>query len=184
MSSYYKYKWQSYHCDSCGWEGLGSEADENDEIDSFIDLSCPKCYRSMDCISFPTSEEVLEFGAEDEKAHETQRQEFISKVHALRLKDASQLPDISADKIIVTLREEVQATDEEGDIVLLWDGKEIWREMRTYEYYERYLELGEMLKEKYEERLVDFETEYTTYLGGDCSFAFDKVRGFRESLQT
>ena len=61
MSQYYQYKNQSYHCSKCGWEGLGSEAVENDEIDSFIALCCPKCYENIDCISYPTTEEKAEY---------------------------------------------------------------------------------------------------------------------------
>ena len=45
-------------------------------------------------------------------------------------------------------------------IVISWNGQEIWREIRYFEYYPRYLQLGNILKEKYGDRLIDFEAEY------------------------
>ena len=184
MSQYYQYKNQSYRCNKCGWEGLGSEADENDEINSFLALCCPKCYKNIDCISYPTIEESLEYGSDEEKAHAHKKQEFIDHVMAYRLKSSDQLPDIETDKIIISLREDESEAGDDSHIVLYWNSKELWREIRTYEYYDRYLELGKILKEKYGERLIDFEVECSTYLGGDCSFSFDKVREFRKSLSS
>jgi len=94
------------------------------------------------------------------------------------------LPEIPSDEIIITLREEEKNTGkiDAADIVLYWAGKELWREERSFEYYTHYLSLGEELKKKYGERLVDFECEYTWALGGDSSSAFKKVKEFRKSL--
>ena len=101
---------------------------------------------------------------------------------ASRLKNCDQLPEIASDKIIITLKEEENVNGEDGYIILYWNEKEIWREIRTFEYYDRYIELGNLLKEKYGERLVDFETDYTVYLGGDYHRAFEKVKKFRTSI--
>jgi hypothetical protein len=68
--------------------------------------------------------------------------EFLKNVWAKELKAADQLPDIDADKIVISLREEGK------NIVLYYQNKEIWREVLTFEYYPRYLELGNILKEK------------------------------------
>ena len=182
MSGYYEYKNQQYHCGNCDWAGFGSETIDNDDIDSFLEILCPKCNKNLDCVCFPTLEETLEFGTKEDKESAIKKQNFINRVQASRLKNHKQLPDIQADKIIITLCEVEQTAGRDADIVLLWKDKEIWREICTYEYYERYLELGRILKEKYGERLIDFEAKHTTYLGGDCSFAFDKVREFRQSL--
>ena len=179
MSSYFNYKNQQYHCDNCGWCGLGCQTDENDDIKIFIALCCPECYKNLDCISFPTLEETLEHGTEEDKAYVLKRQDFLTRVQALRANIFEKLPDIEADEVIIALREEA----ENGDIVLFWQNREVWREPMAYEYYGRYLEIGRLLKNKYGDRLVDFETEYTTYLGGDCLSAFDEVRKFRKSLK-
>jgi hypothetical protein len=71
------------------------------------------------------------------------------------------LPIIGASKIIITLREEEPKDGEDGYIVLYSGKKEIWREIRTYEYYERYIELGNIIKEKYGSRLTDFKAKET-----------------------
>jgi len=97
-----------------------------------------------------------------------------------------QLPDIDADKIIISLREEGLGTGKDiyknAHLVLYYGEREIWKEPLGFEYYTRYLELGKILKEKYNERLIDFEAKYTVNLGGDHFRAFDKVRQFRKSL--
>lgn len=105
------------------------------------------------------------------------------------LTSPDQLPDIDADEITITLREEgIGETNATGNIwegaflVFYWGEKEICRVSAWFEYYTGYLRWGEILKEKYGERLIDFETRYTVDLGGDSSSAFDKVRKFRKSL--
>ena len=185
MSHYYQYKNQSYRCGKCGWEGLGEQTEDGfDSGSDWFSIACPQCDNILDVITYPTIKEILEYGSEEEKAHASKQQQFIDRVMKSRLKSTDQLPDIEADRITISLHEEKAKTGDDSYIVLYWNGKELWREIRTYEYYDRYLELGAMLKEKYGERLVDFEAEHTTYLGGDCSFAFDEVREFSESLKT
>jgi hypothetical protein len=100
------------------------------------------------------------------------------------------LPDIDADEIIITLREEETLPQEEksgendgANIVLYWKDQELWRELRSFEYYPRYLDLGKILKEKYGDRLIDFEAAHTVYLGGDRLSAFEQVDKFRKSLK-
>ena len=94
------------------------------------------------------------------------------------------MTDIVADEIIIVLREEENDQNDDAYIVLYWNDQEIWRELRTYEYYGRYIELGEMLKSKYSKRLVDFDIQTNgIYLYGDSISAWDKVQEFRASLK-
>jgi len=133
---------------------------------------------------FPTFEETMKYGTDIEKADVQKQQNFLKRLHSSYLTSCDQLPDIDADKIVIALCEEEPVSEnKDGHIILCYSSKEIWREVRSFEYYPRYLKLGEMLKEKYGERLVDFETEYTVYLGGDSLNAFDKVDEFRKSLK-
>jgi hypothetical protein len=125
----------------------------------------------------------MEYGTEEEKASASERQDFLGRVKAAELKSPDQLPEIEADEIVITLCEEHKTDGKDGSIVLYWNEKEIWREILTYEYYDRYLELGEILKEKYGNRLIDFEAKITTHLGGDYGLAFKKVEEFRKSLK-
>ena len=185
MSQYYTYKKQNYSCKKCKWKGLGEQTQSGDIINwDSIQILCPQCYNLITVVMFPTFEETMEYGSEEEKVSARERQDFLTRLHASQLKKAGQLPDIEASEIIISLREEAKTDGKDGYIVLYWKEKELWREIRGWEYYERYLELGNILKEKYGSRLIDFEADETTDLGGDYAFAFDKVRKFRNSLKT
>ena len=184
MSQYYNHKKQDYFCQKCGWAGTGEQTEEIEIHSDWMEIGCPKCYNLIGALSFPTIDEILKYGTDEEKAQARKKRQFIDRVMDLRLKCQEQLPEIESDEIIITLREEVSADDgKDGFIVLYCKGNEIWREIRTYEYWDRYIELGKILKEKYGDRLKDFEAELTTYLGGDYTPSFGKVREFRNSLQ-
>jgi len=194
MSKYYTYKQHEYVCEKCAWKGSGAETGGGYLEDGpAFDIVCKECGSRLDLISYPTFEETLEFGNEEEIAKAVQWREqckeidekvrlHMKRVWETELKSADQLPDIDADEIVITLVEEKDADSIAEIIVLSWEDKEIWREYCSFEYYRRYLELGKMLKEKYGGRLVDFACEYTADLGGDDGRAFDKVREFRKSL--
>lgn len=186
MSQYYTYKEQNFVCRKCKWKGRGAQASEGDIINwDSMEILCPKCYNLLTVVMFPTYDETMKYGTVKEKAYAQKRKAFHERVYSSRLKNAEELPDIDEKKIVITLHEEAPCEDkEDGYIVLYYRETEIWREIRTYEYYGRYIELGNILKEKYGTRLVDFVAEYTTYLGGDHLFAFDKVREFRNSLKS
>lgn len=48
-------------------------------------------------------------------------------------------------------------TVENGDgyITVTYKGKQIWKEIHGYEYYGRFIEMGQILKEKYGDRMFD-----------------------------
>jgi hypothetical protein len=134
---------------------------------------------------YPTNDEVLEHGTEEDKAGVLWRKKFLERVKAAELKDPSHLPEIDSDDIVITV-EELPRNDEDGDayIILLWNGTEIWREIRTYEYCERFIEIGDMLKKRYGSRLKDFVPCKGPYMYGDYgSSSFDEVKKFREALR-
>ena len=184
MCEFYTYEKQKYSCEKCNWAGIGEQTEEILDLrDAFV-IACPTCGHHLDVIMFPTIDETLKYGTEKQKEEAQQHQKFRNRALASRLKNCEQLPEIEADEIIITLRE-VGRKDGEDDwyIVLYWNEKEIWREIGTYEYYDRYIALGQILQNKYGSRLVDFETEYTMFLGGDYHPAFDEVKKFRELLR-
>jgi len=179
------YKELNFSCKKCDWSGTGEQAKEGMDSNSGFPLLCPKCDEYIEWISIMVSlDELLKYGTEQDKADARRRQDFLNRVWASELKSPDQLPDIDVDEIIITLREEEKQTgSDDAYIVIYWKDKELWREVRSFEYYPRYLELGELLKEKYGERLIDFEAEHTVYLGGDSLTAFEKVDSFRKTLK-
>jgi hypothetical protein len=183
MAKFRFYKGQSFSC-KCGWNGTGEQAHEGGDSSSCFPLLCPTCGKYLDWIDILESvEETLKYGTEKDKEEALKRQAFFKRVIAAELKSCDQLPEIEADEIVITLHEEEPVDGGDAYIVLSYQDKELWREVRSFEYYTRYLNLGELLKQKYGSRLVDFEAEYTVYLGGDYLSAFDKVRKFRKSLR-
>jgi len=175
-----------FSCKNCDWNGFGEDVLEDMESSRGFVVLCPKCRKYLDFIDVTVSLDELEkYGSEEDKAHARERKAFWEKVFAGQLKSVEQLPEIESNEIIITLREEKKESDkiDAADIVMYWGEQELWREERLFEYYPRYLELGGVLKEKYGNRLVDFETEYTVHLGGDYLSAFEKVDKFRTSLK-
>ena len=189
MAQFYNYKEKKSYkeidfvCKSCNWQGIGEQAKVGMASSSGFPVLCPKCDGYIEWIDSTVSiDELLQYGSEKDKTNARKRQDFLNRVWAAELKNCEQLPDIEANEIIFTLHEEESAGDADSHIILCYGGIEIWREVRSFEYYSRYLQLGELLKEKYGNRLVDFIPEYTVHLGGDYLSAFDKVTAFRKAL--
>ena len=182
------YKVQDFSCSECDWRGTGDELAEGQDSPGgygFIVL-CPECRQYIGWIDTTVSiYELSTYGSEADKDFARERKEFWNNWRETSLKHPDQLPDIDAGRVIVRLCEESKDTGktDDADIVLYWDGKEIWREMRLYEYYGRYLQIGKILIEKYGNRLVDFEAENTWALCGDDSLALKKVSEFRELVR-
>ena len=160
MNSYDKHKKQTYTCKKCEWSGIGEQMDTGWKFSYQLSKFCYEI-RCPEC------------------------GELVDAVIEARL-TPELLPEIDADEIIISLREEGKGHGKNhfknAFIVLYWGEQEIWREHLGFEYYADYLSMGKILKEKYGKRLVDFEAVYTANLGGDHGGAFDKVRAFRKSL--
>ena len=183
MSQYYEYKKQDYFCRKCRWEGIGGQTEEGEMARCYFEIICPGCGILLDIVMFPTIDEILSYGTESEKASARKKKLSTDRVNASRLQDSDQLPEIDSNEFVITLREEF-VDGKEGEIVLYWNETEIWRELITYEYYDRYIELGRILKEKYGSRVIDFEAEPTIYLLGDYFPALDEVERFREYFRS
>ena len=192
MPSFYDYKNQksytelNFSCEKCDWFGTGEQAKEGMDSPSGFGfaLLCPKCDKYIDWIDGTVSlNDLINYGTEEDKASAKKQMQFYDDVRNSRKDFEKNLPDIEDEEIVVILREEDAEETRRGHIVLYWGEKEIWREIRTYEYYDRYLELGGILKGKYGSRLIDFEARHTLDLGGDYFSAFEKVDNFRKSLK-
>lgn len=64
------------------------------------------------------------------------------------------------------------------------NGKEIWKEPLLYEYYDRFIDIGKILHEKYGDRMDDLvPPEYEGWLLGDYLPAPKLIKEFRNSLK-
>ncbi|MGB3344537.1 MAG: hypothetical protein WBA61_11535 [Aequorivita sp.] len=182
MNNIYTYKTHEYRCDKCGWIGLGEELEQGELFQDGFEVNCPKCGELFELVVFPTMAEVLEFGSEEEKKEAREQMEFRDQWEALSLESADQLPEIEGDDLIFNIEERKYKRQE--FLFLMHDGKEIWKEPLMYEYYERFIEIGKILQDKYGKRMKDLvPPEYQAWLLGDRSSAPKKIREFRESLK-
>lgn len=184
IPQYYSYKQDNYSCEYCKWKGLGSDTEMGDiGCDwNFMELLCPKCYELVGTVLFPTHDEVRKYGTDEEKKDLDKREEFIEKVNETRLKSSYQLVDIIDDDNIIIQWDHDEDSKEQ---YFLYKNVVLWKEKATYESYERFLEVGRILKQKYGNGLKDFVPTHrsTLYLYGDCIGSINIVKNFRNSLK-
>jgi len=184
MGIYPKYQKSNYTCKKCNWTGKGAAAIMGEEVGhSGFDLVCPGCSDdSLDFIEFPLLTDLARSGNKKERMQAHRELAEMAAREALELRHAAQLPDITARHLTFVLRE--TRLNDILFIVLYEAGVEIWREQGYYEYYWRYLEIGEILVAKYGNRIMDFVVDASSvYLAGDCGFAYSKVYQFRIKLR-
>jgi hypothetical protein len=186
MSKYYSYKKETFTCNHCGWKGLGSDVTSGEMYDGFFEIHCPKCDKILsELVSFPTHEEVLKYGSEEDKARVKKRMAFEEKMEKSELKDISQLPDLSGNSLTFELREMEENGEKYMEIIeISGSGQFVWREVLGYEYYKRFIALGELLRQKYGKRMIDFIPPVSGYyLYGDSCSASDQIRAYRRKLR-
>ncbi len=182
MNNIYNYKSHQYQCKNCDWTGKGEVLEQGDLYEDGFEVNCPECGNLLEFVVLPTFDEVLKYGTEEEKKEVREQMEFWEKWEALSLKSANELPEIEGENLIFEAKERKFKRQE--FLFIMYNGKEVWKEPLLYEYYERFIEIGKMLKEKYGNRMKDFvPPEYQVWLLGDKISAPDLINSFRESLK-
>ena len=178
---YYQYKQHEFTCKGCGWIGLGRDTEVLEYFDDFFDIGCPKCFELLETISNPDATEVRKFGTNEDKAALKKQKALWKRMSQSMLQSADQLPDIPGnEKLIFQLLEKYDGTD--TMITISQNGNELWTEIAGYEYYARYMELGNLLQEKYPGRVVDFIPEETPCFFGDSIQAIVVIDNYRKNL--
>lgn len=161
--------------------------------DNQLYLNCPLCTIHLMTVDYSkpskftrqmsdlTGDDVKYYDNRINRIDDLNRIKFLANVQKSELKSADQLPEINSDHIIIVWRcnemtEQIEICH--GNIIL-------WKEVRTFQHHERYLKVGQILKEKYGTRLKDFVPHESTwlYLYGDYGPAISMVKDFRNSLQ-
>lgn len=96
------------------------------------------------------------------------------------------LPDIECNDLVFVLTEEIEVIRklESNFMVISYNQEEIFREEISFEYFERFIEVGNLLKEKYHNQIVDFKLEVNGYLlYGDSVKAFFYVEQFLRTVK-
>ncbi|MBK0403067.1 hypothetical protein I5M27_08715 [Adhaeribacter sp. BT258] len=179
--NYSAYKATEFTCPDCSWTGLGEEACLNFEM--VMDLECPKCFKMLAIIDAPTYGEILHKGKECDRERLKQEIKFKENFQRVCLKSADQLPDIKGDSISFTFRSDT--IDGEDLNIIEHQDQTIWQEPMLFEGYERFMEIGNLMKEKYGVRMVDLIPDQTAelFLYGDKLKAPAIIAAYRISLK-
>jgi hypothetical protein len=184
-------RWQ---CEHCGWQGIGSELEAGEMYSEVMEMDCPKCFEPILFYGYPSIAQARANGSklspldrERLQAIESSRREF----DLVRLKDASQLPDIEGDRLVLEWdcdksAPEVPDRQSPGwQTVIRHGSTEIWREPAHYECYERFFTVLEILLGKYGSRLHDLVPTRVSwlYLYGDSMSASNKMDAARVRLR-
>lgn len=182
--NYYSYESYTFSCKNCGWTGIGKDVDFGEQYPECFEVLCPKCKEWFDeVVSFPTYDEAIEQGPAIDKLTATAAKSYREKWLTSKLKDISQLPDLNDDLMAFVVREIDE--DNEKYIVVSYMGKDIWRELVGYEYYDQFINLGKKFKKKYGDKMIDFVPDVGDYyIYGDKFKSIGLVKDFRENLRT
>ena len=162
----------------CGWKGKLDGVEIYDEV---MDFSCPDCDKMLAIISSSGGEGIAgvisPFGSkknpvqidEQEDSFVKIRENFLNKFDKESLKSSDQLPDLDENSFAFVWDDNFI----EGKTVILFGDKVIWSEPKVWEGAERFIEVVEILKEKYGKKFVDLiptEGSYLYLLGDRYSF--------------
>jgi hypothetical protein len=183
-----------WQCEHCGWQGIGSELSNGEMYSEVMEMDCPKCFEPILFYGYPpialaraNGSKLSPLDRDLLQTIESSRREF----DRVRLKDASQLPDLECDRLVLEWdcdksAPEIPDRQSPGwQTVIRHGSTEIWREVAHYECYERFLDVIDILLSKYGARLHDLvPTEASClYLYGDSMSAPDKVDAARARLR-
>ena len=154
-----------------------------DWYDDGFEVDCPKCHeRFPELIMFPMIDEVMEKGSKKDKLAAAKHKKSREKWLASLLTNINQLPDLDSDLMTFVLREVKEGG--ENYIEITYNDEVVWKEIRVYEYYERFIEIGKLFKEKYGKRMIDIVPDVNgVYLYGDDSHSFQLIEDFRKELR-
>lgn len=178
---YYSWKMDIVSCDKCKWSGYGLNAKIGGVMDSTFFLNCPNCGKEfIEFILFPTIAEAKDHGSLKEKMEINKIEAFWENYEKEKLKNADEISNVKSNQFILEWD-----LNKEHTQLIRYKNKIIWREPAIYESYQRFIEIGTILKQKFGTRLQDFipTDRSKPYLYGDKAIAIILVEEFRKKLQ-
>lgn len=156
------WKQRSWTCPGCAWEGTGAQAAE-ELFNELFEINCPSCDARLATVLLPTTESIERAAAEGNAEAlsmmevSAQSRRFLANLDTSR-RALKRLKDVDGDQLEFTLE-----TIDNGDwmnpthIVLLCNGKQIYKERSGYEHWQAVIEIGEALLAKYESRIAWYD---------------------------
>lgn len=179
--NYYSYKQHNLNCKECNWSGLGKDANQGEMFDELFELDCPNCSKTIACIGFPTHDEVLKHGTEEDKERVKEVTKFHKKVESYERKTTDDLPEFEG-PIFIEIKETSDNTNEWLEIYA--NDIFLWKEVLYYEYQNRLVQILNMLDEKYHGRIEEVKFEKSYYLLGDDSSSPGKAEDIIRKIKT
>jgi hypothetical protein len=180
--NYSDYRLAPVTCPNCEWSGLGTDTYQN-AGGLAMDLECPKCFKMLAIIDFPTYQQTLTQSNEAQRQAVLREINFKEKFKRMSLKRPNDLSDIHSSELISTFRSDtikekitiLLNSKEKNYGVNLWYGK-----ITNY-----FVEIGLIMKTKYGACMIDLVPTETakTFLYLDSLQAPSLIDEFRKQLE-
>jgi hypothetical protein len=172
MPNYYdNWREQEFDCPACKWHGLGDTLTLGDYNWECAERLCPACEELITVVLHPTIAEsranwdkVSEWDRKNIERAEAHQAEFKRR----KLRDASQLPDISESSFV--LHWDFTDDGSRKETIIKHGDTVIFAEPALFEGYDRFVEVAEILHTRYAEALRDLVPTPVSelYLYGDA----------------
>jgi hypothetical protein len=158
-------------CPACGWSGAGKDASQEMHQELF-DVSCPRCDQMLLVVSFPTIEETRQAaaaghpGAIDELSNAERAERRTQRAAELELRADTPLPELPGARLQFVW--DFEEADGECWTLIRCGEETVWRELAYYEGWQRFNEVKQLLKQRYEQFVSLTPTDRSElYLFGD-----------------
>jgi hypothetical protein len=157
MINYYD-NWRNelYECKNCGWKGLGEKLIQGEVFRELFEVDCPSCRERVSTVMHPTlaeSRENWDKVSSEDKAMiefaESRQADFAQRA----LRTPAQLPDLTGNDLVIVW--DIENYDG-GDTIIRCGDEVLWCEPAFYEGYERFVEVADILFQRYGKRIKDF----------------------------
>lgn len=157
-------KWEAeqWNCSHCGWTGPGDQLEIYEVFEGLNEMACPNCKEKIGVVSWPTPVD--------------------EKVDFDRLSSPEQLLELPEDSIVLIW--DIERYDG-GDTIIRFGNQVVWREPAFYEGYERFIEVANILVQKYGSRLRDLIPSKSSemFLYGDHLISLNLIEKCRERIR-
>lgn len=152
-----RYLGKKYLCHTCHWEGLGKDCLERNLFEDLIELDCPNCGEKIDILTLEKDSNPFLLNTNNRVAQHSFSELLLNEdavQHAIPLKDTNQLANLNEDYFVFTW--DLQEIDTNTFCIVKFGSQLIWEEeMDPLRVSQRYMEMGNIFKSKYGERILD-----------------------------
>lgn len=157
MPEYYSnWKEEAFVCRHCEWSGKGIDFPQGECFRDLVEMDCPKCNETAFNLAFPTLEDMRNNWDNLEKSEKAMClliEKHNEDFEDTSLKSTDQLPDLVGDDLVLTW--DIEDRQKGGNTLIKYGDRVLWKETAFFEGYERFEEVATILKEKYQDQLLD-----------------------------